>query len=254
MDYNTDEQEIDLKDLMFAVFHKWRPVILVAVICGLLLGGVKGYMTYKSQSDPEVRKEADLTYSADLELYEKNKETYEREIENLRTDIINQQDYLDNSIWINMSPYDVGEARVDLYVSTGYEIMPGMTYQNRDYTDTILQAYQSMLTSSAVMEDVAKKVGTESRYLKELVTVTIGTIGTNGNQFSRLLTIDVYHTSKEEAKKVLDAFLDHVNEMQGQITASIGEHTVSTVNESVSTLVNLDLADLQKTQSQKSQT
>ena len=44
-------------------------------------------MTYKSQSDPEVRKEADLTYSADLELYEKNKETYEREIENLRTDI-----------------------------------------------------------------------------------------------------------------------------------------------------------------------
>ncbi len=251
MDYNTDGQEIDLKDLMFAVFHKWRPVILVAVICGLLLGGVKGYMTYKSQSDPEVRKEADLTYSADLELYEKNKETYEREIENLRTDIINQQDYLDNSIWINMSPYDVGEARVDLYVSTGYEIMPGMTYQNRDYTDTILQAYQSMLTSSAVMEDVAKKVGTESRYLKELVTVTIGTIGTNGNQFSRLLTIDVYHTSKEEAKKVLDAFLDHVNEMQGQITASIGEHTVSTVNESVSTLVNLDLADLQKKQSQK---
>lgn len=133
MDYNTDEQEIDLKDLMFAVFHKWRPVILVAVICGLLLGGVKGYMTYKSQSDPEVRKEADLTYSADLELYEKNKETYEREIENLRTDIINQQDYLDNSIWINMSPYDVGEARVDLYVSTGYEIMPGMTYQPRLY-------------------------------------------------------------------------------------------------------------------------
>ena len=52
MDYNTDGQEIDLKDLMFAVFHKWRPVILVAVICGLLLGGVKGYMTYKSQSDP----------------------------------------------------------------------------------------------------------------------------------------------------------------------------------------------------------
>ena len=47
MDYNTEEQEIDLKDLMFAVFHKWRPLILVAVICGLLLGGVKGFMTYK---------------------------------------------------------------------------------------------------------------------------------------------------------------------------------------------------------------
>ena len=138
MDYNTDEQEIDLKDLMFAVFHKWRPLILVAVICGLLLGGIKGIMTYKKQSDPKVRKEADLTYSADLELYKKNKDTYTREIENLRTDIENQQEYLDYSIWINMSPYDVCEARVDLYVSTGYEIMPGMAYQNRDYTDACI--------------------------------------------------------------------------------------------------------------------
>ena len=28
--YEQYEQEIDLKDLMFAVLHKWRPVILVA--------------------------------------------------------------------------------------------------------------------------------------------------------------------------------------------------------------------------------
>lgn len=30
--YEQYEQEIDLKDLMFAVLHKWRPVILVAVV------------------------------------------------------------------------------------------------------------------------------------------------------------------------------------------------------------------------------
>ena len=58
-----------------------------------------------------------------------------------------------------MSPYDVCESRIDMYVTTGYEIMPGMVYQNQDYTDTILQAYQGLLTSSAVMEDVAKSVG-----------------------------------------------------------------------------------------------
>ena len=95
-------------------------------------------------------------------------------MENLRTDIANQQEYLDHSIWINMSPYDVCEARADLFVSTGYQIMPGMEYQNRDNTDTILQAYQSLLTSSAVLEDVAKQVKTEPRYLEELVEVTIG--------------------------------------------------------------------------------
>ena len=35
---------------------------------------------------------------------DRNKETAEREIENLKTDIANQQEYLDKSIWINMSP------------------------------------------------------------------------------------------------------------------------------------------------------
>lgn len=39
--------------------------------------------------------------------------------------------------------------------------------------------------------------------------------------------------------------------MQAQITASIGEHTVSTVNEGISSKVDLDLADLQRQQSQK---
>lgn len=166
--------EIDLKDLMFAVRHKWRPVLVVAIIMAVLLGGAKGPMTYRKQNDPETAKEARVTYQNDLELYEKNKSTYEREMENLRTDIANQQEYLDHSIWINMSPYDVCEARADLFVSTGYQIMPGMEYQNRDNTDTILQAYQSLLTSSAVLEDVAKQVKTEPRYLEELVEVTIG--------------------------------------------------------------------------------
>ena len=143
--YEQYEQEIDLKDLMFAVLHKWRPVILVAVVLAVLLGGAKGAMTYRQQNDPEVSKETREKYQEELDLYEKNKETAEREIENLKTDIANQQEYLDKSIWINMSPYDVCESRIDMYVTTGYEIMPGMVYQNQDYTDTILQAYQGLL-------------------------------------------------------------------------------------------------------------
>ena len=62
-----------------------------------------------------------------------------------------------------------------------------MEYQNRDNTDTILQAYQSLLTSSAVLEDVAKQVKTEPRYLEELVEVTIG--ANQDGQLNRMLTM-----------------------------------------------------------------
>ena len=249
MDYNsTYEQEIDLKDLMFMVLHKWRPIIFIALAMALVLGGIKGTMTYKSQNDPETVKEAEEKYQDDLELYEKNKETCEREIENLKTDIANQQEYLDHSIWINMSPYDVCESRMDLYVTSDYEIMPGMVYQNPDYTDTILQAYQAMLTSSAVMEDIARNVGTEPRYLNELVSVNVGT---NSGKLNRLLTISVKHMTKSEAQKVMEEILDHMDDMQAQITAGIGEHMVNTVNHGVSAMVDLTLADKQRAETER---
>ena len=31
------EQEIDLKDLMFAVLRKWRPIILIAIVFAVLM-------------------------------------------------------------------------------------------------------------------------------------------------------------------------------------------------------------------------
>lgn len=74
MDNNsTYEQEIDLKDLMFAVLHKWRPIILVAVVLAVLLGGFKAITTYKSQNDPEKVKEAEEKYQEDLEIFAKKR-------------------------------------------------------------------------------------------------------------------------------------------------------------------------------------
>ena len=137
---STYDQEIDLKDLMFAVLYKWRPVVIAAVVIGILLGGFKAFSTYKSQNDPTVIAEKEADYQKNLEIYEKNKSTGEREIDNLLNDITEQQTYLEKSVRMNMSPYDVWEAKIDLFVKTDYVIMPDMVYQNVDYTDTILQA------------------------------------------------------------------------------------------------------------------
>ena len=57
---STYDQEIDLKDLMFAVLYKWRPVVIAAVVIGILLGGFKAFSTYKSQNDPTVIAEKEV--------------------------------------------------------------------------------------------------------------------------------------------------------------------------------------------------
>ena len=45
--------------------------------------------------------------------------------------------------------------------------------------------------------------------------------------------------------------LDHMNELHGQVVASIGEHTVNTVNSSVSAMVDLTLADTQRAETER---
>ncbi|MFR3530176.1 MAG: hypothetical protein ACLTTZ_06635 [Lachnospiraceae bacterium] len=49
----------------------------------------------------------------------------------------------------------------------------------------------------------------------------------------------------------MDEMLDHMNELHGQVVASIGEHTVNTVNSSVSAMVDLTLADTQRAETER---
>ncbi len=239
---NTYEQEIDLKDLMFAVLYKWRPIILVAVVLAVVLGGYRAVSSYRSQNDAATVEKAQKDYDAALELYEKNKANCEREIENLTKSIEDQQDYLEKSALMNMSPYDVWVAQTVLFIKTDYQIMPDMVYQNLNFTDTILASYRTALTNLEFLKTVADSVGMDERYLEELVSVAV-----SGN----LLTIEAKGETESTAEKIMDAMLDGVDSKKDQIRTSIGNHTVSQVSSSVGSKVDLNLQDTQKAQSDR---
>ena len=244
---NTYEQEIDLKDLMFAVLHKWKGILLVAIVFAILLGGVKAVMTYRNQNNEENILEAEENYEEELHAYETSKETLERELGNLQTDIENQQNYMEKSVLMNMSPYDIYEARADIFIKTDYEIMPGMVYQNVDYTDTILQTYQSVMTSVAFLSHIAESTGIDVQYLQELIKIERGsTVIGSTSKLTNLLTVKVKNSSKKDAEAVLKKLLDGIELLQANITANIGEHTVNTVNKSTGATVDLALADQQR--------
>lgn len=244
MDYNNEyEQEIDLKELLFSVLHRWRPMVLAAVILAVVLGGYKAVSTYREVSDESAMEEVQEKYEEDLKNYNKKLDTCEREIENLEKDIVNQEEYLEKSILMSMSPYDVWEARAELFIKTDYMIMPNMTYQNIDLTGTVIQSYQSALTNAEFMDKVAKEANLESRFLKELVTISVR----NNN----VLTIQVRHEDEESAKAVLKEFVDGVKKFQPQIKRSIGDHTVTEVGNSLGSLVDLSMADKQKSENDR---
>ncbi len=236
---NTYEQEIDLKDLMFAVLYKWRVIIGVAVLLAVLLGGYKAVTAYRSVMDPQKLADADKAYQKSLEDFAKNKETKERELNNLKQDLDEQQHYVDYSIRMHMSPYDIWEAKTALFVKTGYQILPEMSYQNINYTDTVLQSYNLALTGTEFMNTVAEAMGVERRYLNEVVTISVG---------NNMITLQVRYTDEENAKKVMDLLVAGVYKFQEQISNSIGKHEISEISSSIGSLVDLSLIDTQEDQ------
>lgn len=241
MEYNsTYEQEIDLKDLMFAVLRKWKFILLFGVLGALVLGGYKGFSTYKESTG--AAESAEMKYQEDLLAYEKNSKRLESEINNIVVSIADQEEYLENSILLKISPYDICEAKADVFVVADEQAALGVASKNADYSDAILRVYRSFLTSDEVREEIADKLGTEPRYLSELVSVETE---------DQILSVSVKYTNKEDAKYMLDTMLDCMEDLKPQAVSAIGGHTVHIVNRSVSSYVDLEYAEVLANQKKK---
>lgn len=260
--YNHEE-EIDLIQLAFSILHKHRQILMTVVICAVLAAGFglakNAYSSYAEgkaadSEDVAVAKSAAqqkydeemLAYREEKTKHDTNVQQYQEEllenqqaIESTKIKIQNTQEYLDNSVLNTIDPYNVPVAQADLYVSTDYKIMPGMDYQNVDYTDAVLKAYSSLITNSETMDKVAKTVGMEERYLRELVSVS-------GDSSTRLLTIRAYGADEATANKILDALLVRMEEVRPTIQSTVGSHSIAQLTRTSTVSVMTWLRDSQQ--------
>lgn len=238
---NQYEQEIDLKDLMFSVFRKWRPIIVVAVVFALLLGGFKTAKGIGQLGDADYVKENKAAYDLSMEQYESTKKRLEREIENIQDNIKSQEQYKKDSILMNINPYDEYVSAATLYISTDYQIMPGMAYQNPNTSASILKAYMSIAQNGEMYNYVLGKMNNELslRYLKELVKM-------EPDYDNNMLSITVVGDSKQRAAKVMELLMDSIEESHEKLIQTIADHEVNIVDETSYVSVDLELEQQQQ--------
>ena len=242
---NNTGDEISLLTMLYAGLHKWRLMLICAVVLAVLTGVFGGYKAYGETQDEYANREKMISIR-DKKL-ESSRALEEAELNNLviSQKIADQQEYLDKSIWINMDPYDIHYAKAEYFIDTGYQIMPGMDYQNRDYTDTVASTYRSRLMNADILNAVAERCGTEYRYLKELLSVSVS---------NRILTISVINKDDESAQAILEDIVSYLPVIGKDITESIAEHTITLIDESAYSYVDLGLVDKQGEQSARLQT
>lgn len=235
MDNQNYEQEIDLKDLVFTVFHKWRGIILTAVIFGILLGGYKLGAGLTSKMDAEAVQKIQEEYNDSLEVYERATRLYEIDLETISTQIESQEEYLANSVLMNLNPYHKNVALVDIFVTANPQNTLGesqiLTY---DPADSILRAYESLIKSEALKN--VPGIDIDSIYLKELVNTHIDYEG-------NVLSVSTTYKDEQGAKAILDVLLEGVHNKESELESEFGEYKVLFMNETTSVVTDIGLYD-----------
>ncbi len=246
MDYeNTYEQEIDLKELLFTLLYRWRPIVLAAVLLGLLLGGYKVVNGLRSQQDETAVEEAREQYDMELAAYNRNVASSEWDIEKLKRALQNQQDYNDASVLMQIDPYNKPRAAADILIrldSAEWEMYPDGV--SMDPTDSLVKLYASNLVQRLDWSGLEKKTGVASRYLKELV-------GVGTDYSSNTVTIDVVYSDEETAEMILDEILRQLDRRKGEFASVAGNYTASVVNRNLSFIMDTGLEDKQKQNTDK---
>ena len=258
----NQEQEIDLVSLFFAVAHRYKQMAAAAVICAVLFGGfgvVKGMLNQRAideaiangeevprtsaeqqyEEDMVEYREAQTKHDTDVTSYKQQLNQNEADQVRAQFDIDNAQEYIDKSVRQKLDPYNVYTSETRFYITTDYKIMPGMDYQNPDYTSAVLSAYNSLLTSHESIITIADQFSMEERYMRELISVSV-------DNATRLLTITTYGEDADEASRIMDLMLKRMEAVRENIETTVGDHNTKQISRSDSTTVLTWLRDSQQ--------
>ena len=166
---NEDEVEIRLNDLLLFLMAKWRSICILIVAFAVILGGYKYWDNWRNADKDgtavvdQFRKDAKRSgnYTQDdleaLDRAAKNIATYYEQIQTQR--VYNAKSILQTINWTNVS------SRESFYRVT----LRGKA----KYSDLLVlaESFKSRLASDELYSKIAKEMGTEADFVKELVDV-----------------------------------------------------------------------------------
>ena len=256
---DVQEEEPDLAALMMTLLHKLKPILLTAVVCAVIFGGVAGVRAAKGGSTSAEKQKA---YEQALDEYEQKKADYAFEQKQYEQSTANNQqmqkqaqetleqarDYAENSLLGKLNAYNVWTAQADVYVDAA----------DASRTAALLTAYSNQLTSGDALEQAAEVVNLQARYLTGVIAAEPQVSGTETITYSGVLTLRAYAADQVRAQAMLDAMLGQLNRLHDSISAAVGSHDVRVISTGISQGVSMELraaqqennAEIQELQSQ----
>ena len=247
---NIEEAEIDVLDLIRYLLRRVVWILLAGMICAGIAGAYRYVKLKRAASNQEAVIQAETEYELDLERYERQSELIDASDVNTLDLIRRQEEYLQNSILMNLDPYHVW--RDVIVVRIASKESESHAYQYREL-------YRNELLNADYLQNLAKERGTDPGYLNELINVInadgvygISTNNSDNSNNSGLLvpvedvanpssssvfSVTTYGNSKEEAQGLMDVVVEKLEDVQEHYTKML-PHEMSIVSRACSESVD----------------
>jgi len=233
MENRTEDQVIYPKDMLFAALYRWKTVVIVALILGLLLGGFAAIRNFGGiTEDAKVLNQE--KYKQELLVYQQEVAYLEGEVQSLEESIDRQQEYMENSLYLGLDPYNIYCATATFYLETNYQILPDMLYQNTDKTGVLLSAYEAMLRNDTVVKALADAIGTEPRYVQELYEVSV-------SEDARILKVALRHSEELGAQSLQAELFSQLQNIEANLQSGVGEHSLKLLEQNINLTVDMSV-------------
>lgn len=232
-----DEMIISIGDLIAVLARKAKQIICCAVVFALLLGGFQGFITWRNLNSEEY-------INFDQEAYEYTKLNLERNIEATERAISNQEDYLAESLWMKINPYDKHTTELYLLISGIDESDITMTFGDtttpRDYMMNRITTQYSIFWSA---EDLQQSLGIPgyervlNKYIRELVGISFLDGG--------IIRVSAIGATEEESRELANAASSLLMSKADVVRENSFNHTISLYNTVQQNQIDTGMAETQ---------
>ena len=227
----------NLKLLAFSALYAWKKILVIALILAVLLGGLQAFKTPEKTQEQEAPPAAELTQAQ-----KNNLADYEYWLDVAQKNVERQTNYLNNSIYMKLDYYNVWTATKVYFVDTNYQILPGNVYQEPDHTSSLIALYLQYIQAADTMETIATEIGTTARYAKELFMV---------NNSGSTFTVTALYQDQETASRIMALIDAQIQAAYTELTASVCTHELSTLINTCTAQVDLNVYSNQQASTQK---
>ena len=244
MDYNREEQEIDLIDLLFELLMHWRGMIVSMLVVAVLAAGYS-FLSSKMSADHARQQQEMLSQqieqiqqegtSSAESVDEDMKETEKLEVQKLliyEELYAKKQEYYDNSYLLKCDANSMYQVTLTYTVNT----------TNRTTACDIQQIYGNTIETSALLQQLSDASGVPFTSIGEMVDVSAD----NPDRGSKIFSVTLTAPNQEMADALTKVTQQYIKNLQKQLRGDGYEHTLDEVCDSQGPVVLDWLVDQQE--------